>query len=176
MKSSFFDCFYVMPHLKNGGHYTDDSLNWTHLSMEAIYRFRRIIPVFIGRPTWILQGEVVFYIINSETARRNLNIRRRQLVISNLRRSDEKDEDAKCFVCSGGGRRICFITFFFWSDRRQAFIFRKGLLLPEQIVSAFLFFRLFTTFRNGCVVCREVLFPDLSPIKTSFGLYRLFMF
>ena len=47
----------------------------------------------------------------------------------------------------------------------------KGLLLPEQIVSGvFPFFQAAHNIHNRMLVYREILFPDLSPIKASFCL------
>ena len=60
---------------------------------------------------------------------------------------------------------------------KQAFIKNKGLLLPERIVSgSFPFFQAVHNIQNRMLVYREILFPDLSPIKASFCLDRLFVF
>lgn len=79
------------------------------------------------------------------------------------------------FVLEEGGGYVLSPFFSDLTEGKPLF-FVKACFSPSKLFPLFFFFRLFTTFRNGCVVCREVLFPDLSPIKTSFGLYRLFMF
>ena len=58
-----------------------------------------------------ITGKAVFLYYLLTIAGRNLNVRLK-LMVSNLRRSDEKDNGTEYLVCSGIFRRMYFAVFF----------------------------------------------------------------